>query len=387
MEIDEAYKGREHSRIKHMLLEGYLEKLLLIRGMSGTRDFTYVDCFAGPWGDESTDLHATSIAISLRILKAVRDALAARGKYVSMKAIYVEKSDESYAKLESYLASNCPSGITPIPMCGDYSDRVGQILQECNAGFAFFFIDPKQWTPVAIPRLSPLLARENSEFIINFMYDFIRRALPQSNEKLRVSIRALLGEITDAEIGELCALDPDIKEQAIVRKYRESLKDQMPQHFRRRPRSYRATVLDKDADRTKYHLVYLTSHPKGIVEFARLSESVAIVQRKVHFDTRQARTGHEDMFGIDDATVDKLESADIEEVKRYWLNRLEVTEAVYNEDDLAEMLEHTDWFIKDFERAFIELQSEGKVENLDAHRKRPAHPIKFDKGERLRRCV
>ena len=386
-DLDIAYEGREHSGIKHALLKAYLEKLLLIKGMKDTQNFTYVDCFAGPWDDESDDFHATSIAISLGILKKVRDALAAQGKYTSMKAIYIEKSKASFSQLESYLKSSSPSGIQSIPIHGDYADKTDEILRHCQGSFTFFFVDPKQWTPISIPKLLPLLARDNSEFVINFMYDFFQRALPQHNEKLRVSIRSLLGTITDEEISGICSLNPDAKEQAIVRKYRESLKANMPKQPKRMPRSYHATILDKDKEKTKYHLVYLTCHSKGVVEFARLSEGVAIIQRKVRFDAKQAKTGIADMFGIDDATIMQLEAADIEDVKRYWMNTLGIAERVYTEDDLADMLEDTDWLISDFERAFMALQTEGKAENLDADRKRPVHPVNFKNGERLRRCV
>ena len=93
------------------------------------------------------------------------------------------------------------------------------------------------------------------------------------------------------------------------------------------------------------------------------------------------------MFGIDDATIEQLESADTDDVKRYWMSRLGTTAKVYNEDDLADMLEDTDWLVSDFERAFKELQLEGKAENMDAQRTRPVHPINFEKGERIRRCV
>jgi hypothetical protein len=48
MELDKAYEGREHSAVKHALLKGYLEKLLFIKGMKGTKEIVYVDCFAGP---------------------------------------------------------------------------------------------------------------------------------------------------------------------------------------------------------------------------------------------------------------------------------------------------------------------------------------------------
>lgn len=76
MEIDKTYKGREHSYIKHELLKGYLEKLLFIISISGVKEITCVDCFAGPWGDESEDLAGTSIAISLDKIKLVRKGLA-----------------------------------------------------------------------------------------------------------------------------------------------------------------------------------------------------------------------------------------------------------------------------------------------------------------------
>ena len=65
--IPSAYDGREKALIKHKLLEAYLEKLFLIIGMGGrpkgSIELCYVDCFAGPWGDES--VATTSIAISL----------------------------------------------------------------------------------------------------------------------------------------------------------------------------------------------------------------------------------------------------------------------------------------------------------------------------------
>ena len=54
-------------------------------------------------------------------------------------------------------------------------------------------------------------------------------------------------------------------------------------------------------------------------------------------------------------------------------------------EELADMLEETGWFVIDFQKAFNELISEGKVKNLDAPRKRPVHAVHFEKGELLRR--
>ncbi len=66
--VPDGYQGREQAIVKLRLLESYLEKLFMI-GMSsaklGITEICYVDCFAGPWGDEREDLSGTSIAISL----------------------------------------------------------------------------------------------------------------------------------------------------------------------------------------------------------------------------------------------------------------------------------------------------------------------------------
>jgi len=311
--------------------------------------------------------------------------LRAQGKVVSMKAVYVEKNKASYSRLKAYLDSNTPNGIDAYPIYGDYSDNMDNILKHCRGSFSFFFIDPKKWTPISIAKLSPLLARRNSELLINFMYDFLNRALTQSNEKLRKSVCSLLGSLTDEEINEISSLEPKEREQKVIRKYRDMLKSNMLVSSNRTPRTYYSTILDKDQEKTKYHLVYLTGHPKGIIEFAKLSENAEIVQRKVRFDVKQARTGQPDLFGIDDTTIKQMGAAEIDEVKRYWLSRLGTSEIVFTENELADMLEATDWWISDLECAFQELLAEGKVENLDAKRKRPIHPINFNKGERLRR--
>src|SRR6266566_3595891 len=78
-----AYVGKEVGFIKHELLKTYLERLFLIIGMAaprlGVNELCYVDCFAGPWKDESEDLGSTSIAISLQILDKCRQELTRKG--------------------------------------------------------------------------------------------------------------------------------------------------------------------------------------------------------------------------------------------------------------------------------------------------------------------
>ena len=153
--IPEGYDNREHAYVKHRLLKEYLQTLFLIIGMgpekSGPVELCYVDCFAGPWLDESDKLGTTSIAISLGILEQCQKELRDRGKNIKLRALYVEKDNDACTRLEQHLARYTPDGIETKALKGDFVALRDQILDWCGSGsFAFFFIDPKGWTPVQI---------------------------------------------------------------------------------------------------------------------------------------------------------------------------------------------------------------------------------------------
>lgn len=390
MEVDEAYKGREHSLIKHELLKGYLEKLLSIIGMSGgSREIVYVDCFAGPWGTDSESLAGTSISISLDKLSRVREMLATKHGMtdIRFKAIYVEKTKKSHKRLVAYLNEHCPEGITCHALQGDYAKLQDEILQLCgNSSFAFFFIDPKGWTDVSVNKLSKLLRRPRSEFLINFMYDFLNRAIGMSD--FRRQVQESLGELTEEDFQRLSSMPAKGRGEAVVRMYRDQLKAVMGPDGNYPARSYHAEILNKDKERTHYHLVYLTRHHKGIVKFAESSQDADFIQRIVRIQTRQNAKDQMPLFSAEDEAGSQDSSkASMDDVKDYWLNQLSGEPVRFDEARLADMLEETGWLIRDFEAAMRELISEKKVENLDAAGKRTKHPVHFDKGERLRRCV
>ncbi|OFZ66981.1 MAG: hypothetical protein A2V79_07335 [Betaproteobacteria bacterium RBG_16_56_24] len=385
MKIVKAYEGREHSVVKHALLKGYLEKLLFIMGMTGIREIAYVDCFAGPYKDESSDIQATSIAISLGILKKVQDALATQGKHIAVQAIYVEEKESRYNRLKDYLDKKCPSGIRAFPIHGDYAEKTDEILQRCgNNSFAFFFIDPLGWTDVGIPRLAKLLNRPKSEFLTTFMYDHLNRFVEKT--ELSQQVHAMLGTLSDMDYQKIQNLSPKDREEFIVQKYREQIMVAMGPDGARRSRTYTAVVKDKDKERTKYHLVYGTRHWKGIIEFATQSDKAELIQRVVRIQVKQNADPNRSLFQpeeeaehFDDARVD------LAKVKHYWLRELSDKPAAFDEEKLADMLEETGWLISDLEGAFMALLADGKVENMDAENKRSKHPIDFKKGEQLRR--
>jgi three-Cys-motif partner protein len=317
----------------------------------------------------------------------VRDALETLGKHISFQAIYVEQGKARYNRLKAYLDSNCPSGIKPFSIRGDYAEKVDEILSLCGGNsFVFFFIDPFGWTDVSIPRLDKLLRRQKSEFLITFMYDSFMRFVGKPELRSRVS--EMLGSLSDDEYQEMCRLQSKEREKFIVRRYREQLMAAMGPDGQNRARSYHAVIKDKDKERTKYHLVYGTRHPKGIIEFAEQSDKAELVERVVRIQVKQNSSHQIAMFSPEEE-ADRMHdgTVDLEVVKRYWLTKLTDQPVKFNEARQADMLEETGWLIRDFELAFKELLAEKKVENLDAAGKRTKHPVYFEKSERLRRCV
>ena len=258
--VPASYDGREQAWTKHLLLETYLQRLLLIVGMghrkAGEVELCYVDCFAGPWGDESDDLEGTSIAISLRTMEECRRVLKGQGVNVKMRALYIERDDVAFVRLRTYLQQSSPEGIAAMCMHGDFVDLRDDILNWCGRqAFTFFFIDPKGWKSVAVPLLQPLLARPYSEFLINFMYDFINRTASMPAWKQEIAY--FLGCDTET-VDRLDGQAPGQREESLLRTYRESLKlafkNRQPNQS---ARTAHVRVMDPVRRRPKYHLVYL----------------------------------------------------------------------------------------------------------------------------------
>jgi three-Cys-motif partner protein len=296
--VPSTYQGREHTYVKHCLLSSYLEKLLFIIGMSsaklGISEVCYVDCFAGPWADTSEELSSTSISISLSILNTCRKEMEQRGIHLSFRALYVESDPNTFDRLESFIRARTPEGIQAKPMKGDFVALRPEILQWCGErSFVFFFIDPTGWTEVAVRTLQPLLQRRRSEFLINFMYDFVNRTV--SMQAWQEEMATLLGEPVNLD-----GMNARERERVLLETYRRNLKRQMGFDVGQ-PRSAYVRVLDREKERPKYHLVYLTNHPRGIIEFMEISEGLDIVQKRVRAETKRAaratKSGMGDLFG------------------------------------------------------------------------------------------
>lgn len=385
MEGLKDYKGREQAYIKHRLLETYLKRLFMIVGQFKS-SICYVDCFAGPWEENRDDLMDTSIGISMKIMADCREALSRMGKDVRFRALYIEKRKRAHAKLQAFLRANATKNVSAESFCGEFFDLRQAALDWCGPeDFAFFFIDPKGYKDVTPSTLCPLVKRDKSEFLINFMYEHLTRFL--TLDSLSPYVSDIFGETPD--VGKL---SPKDKEEYLLGRYRSRLKECM-QSKDVVPRSVCVPILDPARDRTKYELVYLTRSATGIQVFMDASDKLDLVQRRVRARTKQERTeektGQGSLFGAEAMIQESDDRIDLEVVKDYWIKKLLHEPQCFGIIELADMLEETGWFESDFQKAFGELLSEGKVDNLDAAGKRRSKFVHFDenrnKGERLRK--
>lgn len=393
--IPDAYIGREQAMVKHKLLEAYLEKLILIIGMSVKREriveIGYIDCFAGPWGDESESMASTSIAISLQTMDSCRKKLLSLGVQANIRALYIEKNPSAFKRLSAYLQAFTPEGINSKCLQGSFLDLRDDILTWCGGqAFVFFFIDPKGWKDVGVDQLRPLLQRPRSEFLINFIYDFINRTAAMAGWES--DITAFLGTSRD----KVQALDghlPHEREKRLLTSYRNGLKSRVPstQKNEYRPRTGYVRVMDPGKDRPKYHLIYLTSHPKGLIEFMEISQGVDLIQKQIRatkkFDKREAESGVRDMFSDEPDTNTEPSTVDEAAVDAYWVNFLSSGMQKIGQTEFADILEETDWLPDTLQTSLSRLIASGQVINLDSATKRPKRPLHFEKVERLQLAV
>ncbi|MCL4687116.1 MAG: three-Cys-motif partner protein TcmP [Burkholderiales bacterium] len=388
--LPDAYDGREQAFIKHRLLESYLQTLFLIVGQGIRRsgksiELCYIDCFAGPWRDDSEGIESTSIAISLRALEACKKKFETNGVSTTVRALYVESDGRAFARLDEFLKEGTPVGVQAQCYKGDFVELRGRILSWVGQeAFAFFFIDPKGWKEVGIETLRPLLQRNRSEFLITFMYDFINRTMSMAD--WRVEMMELLGEPLAVE-----GLAPEERERQILATYRESLKNCVPAGKKGyRARTAYARVLDSSKDRPKYHLIYVTSHPLGIVKFMSVSEEVDFVQKQVRAVTKERqlelRSRTPDLFGAASHVDPMAGHAGPDDVDQFWRDYLAKGERRIDVEEFADILERKNWFPGDLQASLLRLMNSGQVVNPDAPKKRWKKPLHFEEpnGERLR---
>jgi three-Cys-motif partner protein len=285
------YKGREQSYVKHVLLEGYLEALIH-KTASVYSHIVYVDGFAGPWQSANEDFNDTSFGIALGALRRAKASWKKIGREVKMSALLVERNSNAYAALET-LPPKFPD-VAVKPYKGDFIELITAILKDIPAdAFAFFLIDPKGWR-IPLQRLQPLLAREKSEVIFNFMFEFINRAASIDDENVITGLRELM-PVGDWRAKLENAISSEERKAILTEAFNECLI--RLGHYKY---ACETTILRPEKDRALYCLFYGTRHDAGIEVFRDCQVKALEAQSKTRAVTKvthsKEKTGQSEMF-------------------------------------------------------------------------------------------
>jgi three-Cys-motif partner protein len=353
------YTGKEAASIKNEMLKAYLEPLFMINGQRESR-INYIDCFSGPWQKGKQDAEDTSVAISLGIMEKCHNDLSEKfRKNIHFRALFIEGDKDSFGRLESFLKSESWGGVDAFCLKGDFYDLRGEILSWCgNRDLSVFFVDTTILRHMAIATLQPLLGRPSSEFLISSSFDSILRGNAQAEEQLN----SVFGEAPDTS-----HIAPEEKERFLLDLYCRELRVSASTPEGKTPRCARMRLPNPKKDRASHDLVYLSWDALGIVTFMEASEQLEIDRRRESALASQSkkikRSRQLEIFSADKLVGDDP-GADSGKVKEYWLTRLSKTPERFGVAEFADMMEETGWFMNDFQRAFLELEREGRVKNL-----------------------
>lgn len=296
------YAGREQAWVKHYFLENYLERLIH-KTASRYNEIAYVDGFSGPWQSGGENFNDTSFGIALAALrKAKASWKAAKGRDVKMTAYLVEKSSRSFAELKSI-----PPRYPDIELKiynADFVSVSSDILKSIpRDAFAFFFLDPKGWR-IDINALAPLLARQNSEVVFNFMFEFINRAASMADPQIVAGLDALIPygdwrrRLGQDAIQSAGSDVQQMRKRILIESFSETLAQVGGYKY-----VTETPVMRPLKDRILYALIYCTRKPKGIEVFRdcqvkTLGEQAAVrgATKRAHAETQ---SGQAEMFASD----------------------------------------------------------------------------------------
>lgn len=363
--------------MKHYLLEGYLERLIMKVG-TRWKSFTYIDGYAGPWDSVAPDLSDTSFHRAVVTMSACQKKLAEGGRTLPMRAIFCEKGQARSKRLVAYAEEHTSPTLRLEAYRADFTEKVGEITASLKDDeFTFALIDPTGYSQISPAQLAPLLNRRSVEVLINLMWEHIERFWDfHQNEDLLNRIFGADRKEKLTQVGAAALYASALREQAGLqggRLYASAFPVQNP-----------------DKNRVLYYLVYGTHSPAGLLTFDKVAEktwpeqALAAAEAKV-----RKRHPSGDLFAgaVTCAKVDR--PVDVEKIRQKWLELLgEVgADTTASEAVAADLLEKCDCLEIDLQRVLAQLCNEGRVKNLDAARARPRNTVSWKDQEKLRRLA
>ena len=340
----EKWEYREHTRVKHILLEKYLAAWIPILGKYYPR-ICYFDGFAGRGEYRDGTLGSPLIALK------VADGLSKY--YGELVCIFIEKDGENFRNLETVLdreKTNIKNWgkIKIIKENDEFSNVIEAIFPNLEKEKSilvpsFFFVDPFGFGGIPFSIIEKILSNPKTEVFFTFMVRDIARFI--EHPQLRDTFTELFGTEEWKNLIQLAD-----REKALIELYRKQLHKAAGVRY-----SWHFRISESEELRTLYYLVHVTNNIKGhyIMKGIMFNQSVL---------GSFAYLGPEDIS--ERSQMRLFDVHDIGQLKKYILEKFKGQNLTY--DDILEKICHP-WYSeppfieKHYRKALEKLDNEGKI--------------------------
>lgn len=337
----EKWDYKEHTRVKHEIMSGYLEGWTKILGKS--HDLNIFDCFAGrgrfPEGVEGSPL------IVIRTIAKIREQT---GRPKGASCIFIERSKNNFKNLQAEInreRENLPQryGDWLNVECfnDEFANVASRIIDKYGESLApsFFFIDPFGFGGVPFEVIKNILLLERTEVFMTFMVRDVNRFFESSHHT--ISIEELYG-INNVQETLQNKYSNFPREHALLKLYRDQLHEGA---------HVKCTLPFKiSADerlQTTYYLIHATNHSKGC----------ELMKEIMYKAGTEGRFGY---LGPAEGQLALTQFTGLSKLKEFLLNRFNGRTLSYR-DLRYKTLMDTEFIKKHYREALLELEHEGKI--------------------------
>lgn len=194
-----------HTKAKHLIIEKYVENLIIKlygSGQRGLDKFTFIDgfCGGGIYKDNESE-NKEWLGSPVRLIKAVQEGYrkANRTYPIDVKYVFIDDKQKHIDCLKNYVMPKV--GFEEIAeseqcefICGEFEDYVNYcvITAEKRRGHYFFLLDPQGWTDVSMQSIRKITSMKKSEILYTFMIDPIIRFITERDKSLSSGFENIL---------------------------------------------------------------------------------------------------------------------------------------------------------------------------------------------------
>jgi len=348
----EKWIYREHTRVKHILLEKYLYAWIPILGKWHKR-ICYFDGFAGR--GEYTDGTFGSPIIAMQVANQLIKDCKERNRnqyFDEFVCVNIEKDQENFNNLMEVIKKEKHKYSSQIRVKNkndEFSNVISETLSEygCNLAPSFFFIDPFGFSGVPFRIIKDILSIPRTEVFFTFMYREMARFL--KNNDLAKIFDELFGISIWREILNQ-NLQDNQREHALRELYIKQLHDEVKVEY-----TYPFRICMSEKVQTLYFLIHATNNFKGHSIMKSIMYNLSAKGNFAYLGPKDRSTKQQlSLFNPDD--ISELQSFLINKFKNQTLTfqqiQIESCKPYYEEPPHIE---------KHYRKAIKTLEKEGRV--------------------------